>query len=112
VACFVLIFFMSGCLSKADCPNVFAVLRKYKCVQPRIQKPNRPNPYFPIIFPVVDHEQCRFEIKIDHPSKRYPVLLPIDPILRTVKDKLHTLIVYTISYCVKPVATAITFSFS
>ncbi len=92
---------MSGCLSQADGPNVFAFLRKYKHVEPRIQKSDRAYPYFSIRFPVVDHEQSGFKIEVGYPSKRYPMLLFIRTVFRAVEEKLHPLIVYTIKSCVQ-----------
>ena len=80
---------MSGRLSKADCPDVLAILGKNKCVEPRIQKPDSAYPYFPINFPIIDHEQSRFKIEVDRPSKRYSVLLPVEKVFRTVKEELH-----------------------
>jgi len=76
---------MFGRLSKTDRPDVLAFLRKNECVEPRIQKSKGTYPYLSVIFPVVDHEQRRIEIEVGHKAKRYPMLLLVDTVFRTIE---------------------------
>jgi hypothetical protein len=96
VAVFVVAFLILARLSQADCPHILAFLCENKCIQPRIQKSNRLDTHFAIIFSIVNHEDRSVEIEVSRAAQPDAMLFSIDAILAAIEQKLHEPNVYTI----------------